>query len=184
MSSRLILPGFLLALIPYLPSAALAQSASTQDSPLQQLDVSAGHWVYHGQSTDGKGAHPSAWTWNEECRWSANRIFMLCSFANTWGGKHVDSVVVDTYSRKDGAFWHYEIFNDSGAKPFASKMQIDGTTRTETWTETRKGKSVHQRIVYEFASPGKVTVQFQKSPDGTHWQTTASGTGEKTQEQP
>jgi hypothetical protein len=184
MSSRLLLPGFLLVLIPYIPSAAVAQSPSAQDSPLHRLDVSAGHWVYHGQSLGGKGAPPSAWTWNEACRWSANHIFMLCSFSNTWGGKHVDSVVVDTYSRKDGAFWHYEIFGDSGAKPFASKMQIDGATRSESWTETRKGKSVRQRIVYKFASPTKVTVQFQRSQDGTHWQTTASGSGEKTQEQP
>lgn len=184
MSSRLLLPGFLLVLIPYIPSAAVAQSPSAQDSPLHRLDVSAGHWVYHGQSLGGKGAPASAWTWNEACRWSANHIFMLCSFSNTWGGKHVDSVVVDTYSRKDGAFWHYEIFGDSGAKPFASKMQIDGATRSESWTETRKGKSVRQRIVYKFASPTKVTVQFQRSQDGTHWQTTASGTGEKTEEQP
>lgn len=184
MSSRRLLPGFLLALIPYFPAAALAQTPSTQESGLQQLDVSAGHWVYHGESLDGKGAHPSAWTWNEECRWSANHIFMLCSFSNTWGGKHVDSVVVDTYSRKDGAFWHYEIFNDSGAKPFASKMQVDGATRTESWSETHKGKTVRQRIVYQFTSPGEVTVQFQRSQDGTHWQTTASGKGEKTQAQP
>ena len=184
MSSRLLLPGFLLVLIPYIPSAAVAQTSSAQESPLQQLDVSAGHWVYQGQSLGEKGAHPSAWTWNEECRWSANHIFMLCSFSNTWGGKHVDSVVVDTYSRKDGAFWHYEIFNDSGAKTFASKMQIDGATRTESWTETRKGKSVRQRIVYQFTSPSEVTVKFQRSQDGTHWQTTASGKGEKTQAQP
>ncbi|MGH8181968.1 MAG: hypothetical protein ACRETR_13425 [Steroidobacteraceae bacterium] len=179
MSSRLLLPGFLLVLIPYIPSAALAQTPAAQDGPLQQLDVSAGHWVYQGQSLGEKGAHPSAWTWNEECRWSANHIFMLCSFSNTWGGKHVDSVVVDTYSRKDGAFWHYEIFNDSGAKTFASKMQIDGATRTESWTETRKGKSVRERIVYQFTSPSEVTVKFQRSQDGTHWQTTASGKGEK-----
>lgn len=184
MNSRLLLPGFLLLLVSSLPPAAVAQSPPAQESPLHQLDVSAGHWVYHGQSLGGKRAQPSAWTWNEECRWSANHIFMLCSFSNTWGGKHVDSVVVDTYSRKDGAFWHYEIFDGSADKPFASKMQIDGATRTESWTETRKGKSVRQRIVYEFASPRKVTVQFQRSQDGTHWQTTASGTGEKTQEQP
>jgi len=180
MKNRFLLPGFLL-LVSYLPLAAVAENPPAQDTALQQLDVSAGRWVYHGQSM---GAHPSAWTWNEDCRWSANRAFMLCSFSNTWGGRHVDSVVVDTHSRKDGAFWHYEIFNDSGAKPFASKMQIDGTARTESWTDTHKGKTVHQRIVYEFTSPSKVTVQFQRSQDGTHWQTTASGTGEKADEQP
>jgi hypothetical protein len=58
-------------------------------------------------------------------------------------------------------------------------MQIDGTTRVESWTARRHGKSVHQQIVYKFASDSKVAVLFQRSQDGTHWETTASGTGEK-----
>src|SRR6185437_12672819 len=107
MKSRLLLPGFLLLLVSSIPPAAVAQSPPPQDTALHQLDVSAGRWVYHGQAMDGKGAQPSAWTWNADCRWSANHVFMLCSFSNTWGGRHVDSVVVDTYSSKDGAFWHY-----------------------------------------------------------------------------
>ena len=41
------------------------------------------------------------------------------------------------------------------------------------------GHWVHQRIVYKFASGSRVTVLFQQSKDGTHWETTATGTGEK-----
>lgn len=180
MNNRL-LPGFLLFLVSSLPCAAGAQSAAAASGPLHQLDVSAGRWVYHGHFVGGKGAHPSDWTWHEDCRWSANRVFMLCSFSNTWAGRHVDSVVVDTYDPKGGSFWHYEIFNsgDSAGKPFASKMRIDGATRSESWTDTRHGKTVSQQIVYEFASDSKVTVVFQRSTDGTHWETTATGTGEK-----
>jgi len=75
-----------------------------------------------------------------------------------------------------------EIFEDGDApdKPFASKMQIDGPTRIEDWTESHHGKAIRQRIVYKFASDKKVTVSFQQSEDGKVWKTTANGTGEKT----
>ena len=181
MNNRRLLPGFLLLLVASIPCAALAQSAPADSGKLHQLDISAGRWVYHGHSLGSKGTQPSDWTWHEDCRWSANRVFMLCSFSNTWAGRHVDSVVVDTYDPHGDSFWHYEIFNsgDSAGKPFASKMRIDGATRVESWTGTRHGKSVHQQIVYKFASDSKVTVLFQSSRDGTHWETTASGTGEK-----
>jgi hypothetical protein len=59
-------------------------------------------------------------------------------------------------------------------------MQIDGPTRTEEWTESRHGKTIRHRIVYNFASDKKVTVSFQQSEDGKVWKTTANGTGEKT----
>jgi hypothetical protein len=69
----------------------------------------------------------------EDCHWSANRTFMLCSFNNDWAGTIVNSVVVDTYNRKDKSYWHCEIFDggDSGARPFISRMTIDGSTRIE-----------------------------------------------------
>jgi hypothetical protein len=183
MRSRHLLPGFLLFLAPCMPVAAVAQSLPAGDTGLRQLDISAGRWVYHGHFLAGAGSHAGgAWTWNEDCHWSANGAFMLCSFSNTWAGRHVDSVVVDTYNRRQKEFWHYEIFDDdrSPDKPFAARMRIDGPTRIESWTETRAGKTVHWRIVYKFASRHGVAVLFQKSDDGTHWDTTASGSGEKT----
>lgn len=157
---------------------AFAVGTPSPATPLNQLDVSAGRWIYHGHFLNAKGSPASDWTWHEDCHWSANHVFMLCSFSNTWGGKHVDSEVVDTYDSKHNAFWHYEIFNH-GDKPFASHMHIDGTTRTEFWTETHKGRSVHQRIVYKFSSDSRVTVLFEESKDGAHWHTMATGTGEK-----
>ncbi len=181
MNSRRLLPGFLL-LISTLPAAALAAGRPGHGATLRELAVSAGRWVYHGQFRTRGAASPSAWTWHEDCRWSANRAFMVCSFSNTWAGRHVDSVVVDTYDRHDHAFWHYEVFNSgrSAGKPFAARMQIHGPTRVESWTSRRNGKVVRERIVYDFASSSRVTVQFQQSRDGIHWKTTASGVGEKT----
>ena len=181
MSSRRLLPVFLLSCVAYVPCAAVAASPPAGSSPLHQLDVSAGRWEYHGHFLTPQGARPRAWIWHEDCRWSDNRVFMLCSFSNTWAGRHVDSVVVDTYDSRDNTFWHYEVFNGGGSagKPFATRMRIEGATRTESWIESRHGKSVHARIVYQFASGTQVTVLFQQSTDGTHWQTTATGTGEK-----
>ncbi|HEY1891890.1 MAG TPA: hypothetical protein VGG63_15900 [Steroidobacteraceae bacterium] len=158
---------------------AFAAGSPTGDAKLRRLDVSAGRWIYHGHFLGG--ARPSPWIWHEDCHWSANRVFMLCSFSNTWAGRHVDSEVVDTYDAPGNTFWHYEIYpsGDSAGNPFAAKMQIEGATRTESWTQTRESKSVEQRIVYKFVSAAKVTVMFQRSEDGTHWTTTAVGTGEK-----
>ncbi|HJS90656.1 MAG TPA: hypothetical protein VJ738_11895 [Steroidobacteraceae bacterium] len=182
MKYRHLVPTSLLLLAAGMAGAALAHSPPAEGAKFHELDVSVGRWVYHGHFLAGAGAHPSPWTWHEDCRWSANRVFMLCSFSNTWAGRHVDSEVVDTYDPKADSFWHYEIFNTgrSAGKPFAVRMRIEGATRTETWTETHNGKSVHQRIVYKFASGGKVAVSFEQSADGAHWKTTASGTGEKT----
>jgi hypothetical protein len=182
MSSRHLLPASVLFLVACMPAAALAQSSSAAPAEVGRLDVSAGRWVYHGHFTGGAGTRAAgAWTWHEDCRWSDNHAFMLCSFSNTWAGRHVDSVVVDTYNRRDKAFWHYEIFDDGPAagKPFAARMRIEGPTRIESWTETRGGKTVHQQIVYKFSSADRVTVLFRQSRDGEHWRTTASGRGEK-----
>ena len=181
MNSRPLLSGFLLLLLSALPAAARAASRPGQSSKLRELAVSAGRWVYHGQFRPRAGAPASAWTWHEDCRWSANQAFMLCSFSNTWAGRHVDSVVVDTYDRQDHTFWHYEVFNSgrSAGKPFAARMQINGPTRIESWRSARNGKSVRERIVYDFVSASSVTVRFQRSTDGMHWKTTASGAGER-----
>lgn len=162
-------------------SAAFGQSAPASGDKRSELDVSAGRWVYHGHFLHAKDQRSAAWTWHEDCHWSANHVFMLCSFSNTWGGKHVNSVVVDTYDHQTDVFWHYEVFDsgDSAGKPFAAKMRIDGDTRVESWTRNHKGKSVHQRIVYKFVSGNKVTVSFQQSANGESWETTATGTGER-----
>lgn len=158
-----------------------AADAHELQSKLDQLDVSAGRWIYHGQFLATKTSPATPWTWHEDCRWSANHVFMQCSFSNTWAGKHVNSLVADTYNARDHSFWHYELFSNSDTpdKPFASRMQINGSTRSEAWTQTKNGKSVHNRIVYDFVSDKEVKVVFQQSSDGAHWTTTAKGTGRK-----
>ncbi|HEY1613041.1 MAG TPA: hypothetical protein VGF97_05015 [Rhizomicrobium sp.] len=178
MKNRYLVPGLLFSLATVISSTALA----TGEAGLAQLATSEGTWVYHGRLLGDAKTPATDFVWHADCRWSANRAFMMCSFANIWGGKHINSLVVDTFNRHDKAFWHYEIFNDDGTpgKPFASKMQIDGATRSEEWTENQHGKSVRQRIVYTFASVKKVAVSFEQSEDGKAWKTTASGTGEKT----
>ena len=180
MSRHLASAGLLSVWMVGAPIGALAATPAAMHSKLRELEISAGHWVYHGQFLAGHQAR-QPWTWNEHCRWSDNRVFMLCSFSNEWAGRHVNSVVVDTYDPQHHTFWHYELFNSGSAagKPFASRMRIAGPTRTESWTETHAGKVVRQRIVYHFTSATSVTVEFQSATHGAHWQTTASGTGHK-----
>ncbi|HEY6577701.1 MAG TPA: hypothetical protein VIY09_00130 [Rhizomicrobium sp.] len=177
MNSRYFVSGIFLAIAACISSTALAAG----DAGLEQLAISEGSWAYHGQVFGGARSRPTSFVWHADCRWSANRAFMMCSYSNVWGRQHINSLVVDTFNSHDNAFWHYEIFEDGDApgKPFASKMQIDGPTRIEQWTESHHGKPVRQRIVYKFASARKVTVSFQ-TEDGKIWKTTANGTGEKT----
>ena len=177
MKGRYFLSGLLLSLAVCIPSAAFA----AHDAGLKQLAISEGSWVYRGHVFGDAGSRPTEFVWHADCRWSANRAFMMCSFSNTWGKQHVNSLVVDTFNPHDKAFWHYEIFEDGDApdKPFASKMQIDGPTRIEEWTESLHGRAIRQRIVYKFASDKKVTVSFQQSQDGNAWKTTANGEGQK-----
>jgi len=176
MRSRHLVSGLLF----WLATAPAAFAAG--DTGLGQLQISEGSWVYHGQVLGDGKSRPADFVWHADCRWSANRAFMMCSFSNTWGQQHINSLVVDTFNSHDHAFWHYEVFEDGDTpeKPFASKMQIDGPSRTEEWTEADHGKTDHQRIVYQFASDKKVSVSFQQSDDGKVWKTTATGTGEKT----
>lgn len=157
-------------------------AADLQLSPeLQRLDISAGHWVYHGETLNTPISKPGKWTWNEDCDWSANRVFMMCSFTNEWGGRIVKSLVVDTYNAKDRNYWHYELFNggDSGAKPFISKMSINGNTRIEYAEDVVHGKQVRTRITYVFDAPTRVRVKIEVSRGGEPWITVDEGEGIK-----
>ena len=161
--------------------SALAAGNQALSPELQKLDISAGRWVYHGKTLNTTSGKAGNWTWNEDCGWSANRVFMVCSFTNNWAGKTVKSLVVDTYNRKDKSYSHYELFNggDSGAKPFISKMTIIGNTRIEYVTDSEHGKKIETRITYAFDSPTHVKVKIEISHDGTHWVTVDEGEGVK-----
>lgn len=159
-------------------SAAGNQGLSAE---LQKLDISAGHWVFHGQTMATSSGKAGPWTWNEDCRWSDSRKFMVCSFSNDWAGRTVNSVVVDTWSRKDKSYWHYELFDggDSGARPFISRMTINGNTRVEHAESVDHGKQSRTRITYVFDSPTHVNVKIEVSRNGANWVTVDEGTGVK-----
>lgn len=146
---------------------------------LQKLDISAGHWVYHGETLKSASGKVGKWTWDEHCGWSENRVFMMCSFTNDWAGRTVKSLVVDTWNEKDKSFWHYEIFSNSGAQPFTSRMEISGNTRVEIAKSENHGRAAWTRITYVFDSPTHVTVKLESSGDGTHWVTVDRGEGFK-----
>lgn len=160
---------------------ALAAGNQSLSPELQKLDISAGHWVYHGETLNTPISKPGKWTWNEDCNWSANRVFMMCSFTNEWSGRIVKSLVVDTWNAKDRSYWHYELFNggDSGAKPFISKMTVNGNTRIEHAEDVDHGKQVRTRITYVFDSPTHVRVKIEVSRAGKPWITVDEGEGVK-----
>ena len=84
-------------------------AASAQVSPeLQKLDISTGHWIYHGTTLKTRSGKPASWTWNEDCRWSPNHLYLECTFSNVWNGKPVESLVVDTYNTFDHTYGHDE----------------------------------------------------------------------------
>lgn len=159
----------------------LAADSGSSVPELQKLDVSAGRWVFHGKSLATPFSKSGTWIWHEDCRWSDNRIFLECTFDNLWSGKAVRSLVVDTWNSTDHSYWHYEFFaaGASGAHPFVSRMTIAGSDWTEYGTATQKGRKLGERILYHFASPARVEVRIEVSPDGSHWVTVDRGTGSR-----
>ena len=167
--------------VTFIGVTVFAADLPSPSSEVQKLEVSAGRWVYHGATLNTPFAKAGKWTWNEDCGWSANRIFMVCSFSNVWFGKAIESLVVDTYNERDKSFWHYELFNggDSGAKPFISKMTINGNTRIEYAESVERGKKTRTRITYVFDSPTHVRVKIEVSRDGASWVMVDEGVGIK-----
>jgi hypothetical protein len=163
--------------------AALALGAVAQSAPapeLQKLDVSVGRWEFHGSAKNARTGKVTQWTWKEDCRWSPNRLFLECTFDNIWAGRPARSLVVDTYNSTDHSYWHWEMFADgqTGAHPFAAKMDITGNTWIE-YGAAPSAKRPGERIVYDWSPPDKVRVRIETSRDGTHWTTVDDGVGTK-----
>ena len=147
---------------------------------LQLLDRGVGKWIYHGRELQTAYSKAGKWTWEEDCGWSANRIYLVCSFDMRWPEGPDHSVSLTTYNMLDKAYWHYEIIDDNkGDKPVVSRMSIVG----DEWTEISGGAEVngktapHFKVTYRYASPTRVTVKFEMSKDGTHWTTLGDGEG-------
>lgn len=168
----------LIAMLAGVPALAIADPALTPQ--LQKLDISTGQWLYHGETLDTPFGKAGKWTWNEDCGWSANRVFMTCSFTNDWAGKVIKSLVVDTWNETDKSYWHYELYDsDSGEKPFISKMTINGNTRIEYAEGMDHGKKYTTRITYVFDSPTHVKVKIEISRHGAYWVLVDQGEGVK-----
>ncbi|HEV2468041.1 MAG TPA: hypothetical protein VGS78_02515 [Candidatus Sulfotelmatobacter sp.] len=168
--------GALVALVPLL---AAAQGLSPET---QKLDVSVGRWVFHGKTLKTKSGKPGSWTWNEDCRWSPNHLYLECTFSNVWSGKAVESLVVDAYNSADHSYWHYELYaaGEKGDDPFVSRMDIDGNTWIEHGQDSIvPGKKTEERIVYHWDPPNHVTVAIETSADGVHWTAIDQGEGVK-----
>ncbi len=160
------------------PAFAAGRPLSPQ---LQKLNISLGHWVFHGTSLNPRSGKKGTWTWDGNCRWSTNRIFLECTFDNIWAGQSVRSLVVDTWNTRDHSYWHYEVYaaGAPGDHPFVSRMTVHGHTWVESAQHEEHGKQVRERVVYNFLSPTRVRVAIQTSTDGGHWVTLDRGEGHK-----
>lgn len=171
---------FIILLAAMVSASTLAADNQALSPELQKLDISAGRWVYHGEALNTPFGKGGKWTWNEDCGWSANREFMVCSFTNDWSGTLIKSLVVDTWNKKDQGYWHYELYpGGAGDKPFISRMTVNGNTRVEYATDSEHGKQVETRITYLFDSPTHVQVKIEVSRAGAGWVTVDEGEGVK-----
>jgi hypothetical protein len=161
----------------------LAANGLTASPEIQKLDISVGRWVFHGKTLKTVSRKPGLWTWNEDCNWSSNHLYLECTFSNVWSGKAVESLVVDTYNNTDHSYWHYELYasGEAGKNPFISRMEIEGNTWIEYGREAVPGKTVGERIVYQWKSPSRVSVAIETSKDGMHWEAVDQGEGVKQQ---
>lgn len=161
---------------------AFGAGAVPMSPELQPLDEAVGTWVYHGENLQTAYTKAGKWTWDVQCGWSANHIYLICSFVMDWPEGTDHSVSISTYNRLDKAYWHYEVIDDeNGSKPVVSRMTVVG----DTWTDTSDNVDAnsktarHYRVVYQYPSPKRVAVKFQISNDGIHWTTLGQGKGVK-----
>jgi hypothetical protein len=162
--------------------AAVLCVVTVLPSALQPLDIATGKWIYHGQQFPTAFTKAGGWTWNVDCGWSANRIFLICSFVMNWPEGPDRSVTLTTYNKATKSYWHYEVIDDlPGNKPVVSRMAIAGNTWTEsTENVNANGKNAARfRVVYTYTSPARVEVKFQTSKDAIHWTTLGQGVGLK-----
>jgi hypothetical protein len=159
----------------------LAAGAQAPSAELQKLDISTGRWVFHGEAINATTGASTPFTWNEDCGWSPNHLFLECTFSNNWNGRAVESLVVDSYNSVDKSYWHYEMYatGQRGSNPFVSRMDIAGNVWTEHGRDVVPGKQTGERIVYTWQSPTRVHVEIQTSKDGTTWTTVDRADGVK-----
>jgi hypothetical protein len=162
---------------------ALVADGQVASPELQKLDVSAGRWVFQGKTLKTASGQPGTWTWNEDCQWSPNHLYLQCTFSNVWSGKPVESLVVDTYNTADHSYWHYELYasGEKGDKPFVSRMEVNDNTWIEHGRDVVPGKQTGERIVYNWHPPNRVSVSIETSKDGVHWDAVNQGEGVKQQ---
>jgi len=159
---------------------ALAAIPAPLSPELQVLDKAVGTWSYQGENRQTAYTKAGKWTWDMRCAWSANRLFLVCSFVMNWPEGTDHSVSISTYNGLDKAYWHYEVLDDEkGSKPVISRMTVAGDTWTDTTENVAAGSKAasHYRVVYQYPSPGRSAVRFQISNDGMHWTTLGEGTG-------
>lgn len=163
-------------------TAATAAQTPGLTPELQPLDKGVGTWIYHGKNLQTAFTKAGNWDWTVDCRWSANHIFLTCSFVMHWPEGPDHSVSISTYNKQDKGYWHYEIIDDyPGNKPVVSRMTIVGNTWTSSSESvSANGKTVgHYRVIYTYTSPTHVGVTFQESSDAVHWITLGHGEGVK-----
>lgn len=163
-------------------TAIFAGNADPLSPELQPLDRAVGKWIYHGENAQTAYTKAGKWTWEESCDWSANRIYLICSFAMDWPEGPDHSVSISTYNKVDKAYWHYEILDDyKGNKPVVARMTVAG----DTWTDVSENVEAHSktisqyRVVYDYVASTRVAVKFEISMDATHWITLGRGEGIK-----
>jgi hypothetical protein len=161
---------------------AFAAETSSLSPQLQPLNVGAGTWTYHGKNLQTAYTKAGNWSWNQQCGWSANHIYLVCSFTMNWPEGPDHSVSISTYNQTDKSYWHYEVLDDyKGNKPVISRMTISGNTWIDTTENVAANGTTtpHFRVVYQYASPTRVEVKFQTSRDAIHWTTIGQGVGIK-----
>jgi len=165
----------------FIASRSASPAGAQPSSELRALNVSLGHWVFHGTTLKTKSGKPGSWTWSEDCRWSPNQLYLECTFSNVWSGKPVESLVVDTYNTVDHSYWHYEFYasGEKGGKPFVAPMTVTGNTWIESGRKAIPGKRDGERIVYHWGPPGHVRVAIETSKDGAHWTPVDQGEGSR-----
>ena len=140
-----------------------AQTAGPPDPALAQLDRLVGTWDAPGEFVDSAYSKAGSAHAVTTCRWSDDRVFVICQQRVTTQAGTDDDVAIYTY---DPAAKAYRFYHVNRTATNGSTIQVTPNEIVYSGTFTDGGKRVMTRTLNVWQSPQHYTWRAEYSLDG------------------